>query len=794
MWAVGFKEHLKNELVIFDGAMGTMLQSKGLKAGDLPELLNITQPELIVEIHEDYLAAGAKVLTTNTFGANALKLKDTEQSVETIIQAAVKNAKKARGDKSAYIALDIGPLGELLEPMGTLTFEEAYDLFKEQVLAGVKNGVDLVLIETMTDLYEAKAAVLAVKENSNLPVLCTMSFEENKRTFTGCSIPSMVMVLQGLGVDALGVNCSLGPKELEAIVDEVLSYAKVPVLVQANAGLPTIVEDETVFNFAPERYAAYGRKFVEKGVKLVGGCCGTTAEHIQALVKSIKNINAEVRETPKFSAVCTPTNVVMIDGVKVIGERINPTGKKRFKEALVKDDIDYILKEAITQVDAGAEILDVNVGLPEINEAETMVKVIKEIQSILHVPLQIDSTDPKVIEQGLRIYNGKALVNSVNGEEGSLESILPLVKKYGAAVLGLTLDEKGIPETAEGRFAIAEKIVKRAEEYGIAREDIYIDCLTLTAAAQQEGVKETLKALQIVKERLGVKTVLGVSNVSFGLPNRGLVNKTFLAASLYASLDLPIIDPLNKEMMDTVRTSRVLWNEDKGAEAYLASFDGQKPESKAQDIDTTEEKDLYKIILQGMKDDAKDATKQLLNKHEALQVVNEYIVPALDVMGERYERGDIFLPQLIRSAETVKESFEVIKEALTAQGNEEISNGKIVLATVQGDVHDIGKNIVKVLLENYNYEVIDLGKNVPKELIVEEAKKHKVKLVGLSALMTTTVKHMEETIQALKTENPDYKVMVGGAVLNEDYAKMIKADYYGQDAREAVNIAREVLG
>ena len=790
-----FREYLKNGLVIFDGAMGTMLQSKGLKAGDLPELLNIEKPDLIIEIHKDYLKAGAKVITTNTFGANALKLKDSGQSVDTIIQAAVENAKKARFNNDTYIALDMGPLGELLEPMGTLTFTEAYNLFKEQVIAGVKNGVDLFLIETMTDLYETKAAVLAAKENSDLPVLCTMSFEEDGRTFTGCSIPSMVMVLQGLGVDALGVNCSLGPKELEAIVDEVLSYAKIPVLVQANAGLPTIVSGETVFNFAPERYASYARKFVEKGVRLIGGCCGTTDEHIEVLANSVKDVDPKVREVPKYSAICTPTGVVMIDGVKVIGERINPTGKKRFKEALVKGDLDYILKEAISQVDAGAEVLDVNVGLPEINEAETMVKVIKEIQAILDVPLQIDSTDPKVIEQGLRIYNGKALVNSVNGEEESLESILPLVKKYGAAVLGLTLDEKGIPETAEGRFAIAEKIVKRAEEYGIAREDIFIDCLTLTAAAQQEGVKETLKALQMVKERLGVKTVLGVSNVSFGLPNRGLVNKTFLAASIYAGLDLPIIDPLNKDMMDTVRASRVLWNEDKGAEEYLAAYDGQKQENKtAMEAQTAKEKDLYKIILQGMKDDAKEATKLLLAERKALEVVNEYIVPALDVMGERYEKGVIFLPQLIRSAETVKESFEVIKEALTAQGNEEISKGKIVLATVEGDVHDIGKNIVKVLLENYNYEVIDLGKNVPKELIVEEAKKHQVKLVGLSALMTTTVKHMEEAILALKKENLDCKVMVGGAVLNEDYAKMIKADYYGKDAREAVNIAREVLG
>lgn len=789
------KERLKEGILIFDGAMGTMLQSSGLQLGELPEILNITDSKIIIEIHKAYIEAGANVITTNTFGANEIKLENSNFSVEKIIHSAVENAKIATKNKQAYIALDIGPIGELLEPMGTLTFDEAYSIFKRQIIQGVKSGVDLILIETMTDLYEAKAAVLAAKENSDLPVFCTMSFESDKRTFTGCNATSMVMVLEGLGVNALGVNCSLGPKEIEPIIDEILKISKVPVMVQPNAGLPNIIKGDTIFNILPEEFAVYGAKFKEKGVKVIGGCCGTTDRHIESLVKALKKVKIKDKKYSPLSGVCTPTKAVIIDQVKVIGERINPTGKKLFKEALRNGDIDYILREAIAQVDAGAHILDVNVGLPEINEEEIMVKVIKEIQSILDVPLQIDSTNAKAIEMGLRYYNGKAIVNSVNGENKVLENILPIVKKYGAAVVGLTLDERGIPSSGEERFRIAEKIVKTAESYGIDKKDIYIDCLTLTAAAQQKDVKETLKALSLVKEKLNVKTVLGVSNVSFGLPNREILNKTFLAASLFAGLDLPIINPLNKDIMDTIVASKVLWNEDKGAKEYLKY---NKNISKEQtpikkDVNNIQD-DLFKIILKGIKEEAQIATVKLLENKQPLEIVNEYIIPALDIVGEKYENGHIFLPQLIQSAETVKESFKVIKDKLIKGTDAEISKGKIVLATVKGDIHDIGKNIVKVLLENYNYEIIDLGKDVSKEKIVEAVIKNNVKLIGLSALMTTTVKNMEETIYELKRTKPDCVVMVGGAVLNEEYANMIKADFYAKDAKESVTIARKVLG
>ena len=789
---MGIRKILESGILIFDGAMGTMIQNKGLKLGELPEALNIKSPETIIEIHREYIKAGAKVITTNTFGANELKLNN-DYSVEEIIHHSVLNAKKAIHGKDVYIALDIGPIGELLEPMGTLKFEEAYEIFKRQILQGVKDGVDLIIIETMTDLYEAKAAVLAAKENSDLPIFCTMSFEPNMRTFTGCTPASMVMTLQGLGVDALGINCSLGPKEIEPILDEILKYSKVPVMVQANAGLPTVIGDQTVYDVLPAEFAAYGRKFIEKGVRVIGGCCGTTDKYIEELVNVVQDLEVLTRDIDRFSGICTPTNPVFIDGVKVIGERINPTGKKRFKEALKKQDIDYILREAIAQAESGAHVLDVNVGLPEIDEEKIMVKVIKEIQSILDIPLQIDSTDPKVIESGLRVYNGKPIVNSVNGEDKILDSILPIVKKYGAAVVGLTLDENGIPSSGLERYKIAEKIVKRAEEYGIHREDVYIDCLTLTAAAQQEDVIETLKSLALVKERLKVKTVLGVSNVSFGLPNRELINKVFFAAALYEGLDLPIINPLDREMMDTIFASNLLWNRDASGKEYLAYHEDFKSKRKDKKEVPENKLNLSDIIIKGMKEEAKRSTSNLLLEKDPLEIVNEYLVPALDLVGERYEKGSIFLPQLIQSAETVKSAFEVLKESLSKGSGTDISKGKILLATVKGDIHDIGKNIVKVLLENYNYEIIDLGKDVPIERIVEEAIKQDIKLVGLSALMTTTVKSMEETIVELKKVNSDIKIMVGGAVLNEEYADMIKADFFAKDAKEAVEIAKDIF-
>lgn len=791
---VSIRDKLDSKILIFDGAMGTMLQERELKTGELPEVLNITSSDAIIDIHKRYIAAGANIISTNTFGANELKIKNIPYSVEELISSAVDNAKNAIGDEKVYIALDIGPIGELLEPMGTLSFEEAYNIFKRQVIAGVKAGIDLVLIETMTDLYEAKAAVLAVKENSNLPVFCTMSYEEDGRTFTGCNITSMVMVLEGLGVDVLGINCSLGPKEFESLLDEILMTSNIPIMVQPNAGLPQIVNGKTQYNISPDKFASYAVKFVEKGVRILGGCCGTTDNHIKVLADSLKDKEPVIVQSNPISGVCTPTKSVLIDGVKVIGERINPTGKEIFKKALKKGDMEYILKEAIVQVEAGAEILDINIGLPEINEEEMIIRVIKDIQSILDVPLQIDSTNPKVIEAGLRVYNGKAIVNSVNGEEKVLDEILPIVKKYGASVIGLTLDERGIAESPEERLEIAKFIIDKAEQYEISRENVFIDTLTLTAASQQKGVKETLKALTMVKEELGVKTTLGVSNVSYGLPNRALINKTFFAAALYAGLDLSIIDPLNTDMMDTVKASRVLWNQDKDSVDYLRTYENIKLDNAVKFDNANSSKDLSQIIQKGTKEEAKLATIRLLAEKKPLELVNEYIIPTLDIVGKRYESGDIFLPQLIRTAEIVKSSFEIIKEKIVAESSDDISQGKVILATVKGDIHDIGKNIVKVLLENYNYEVIDLGKDVPKETILEEAIKKDVKLIGLSALMTTTVKNMEETIHVLKEHNPDIVVMVGGAVLDENYANMIKADYYGKDAKEAIEIAKKILG
>lgn len=785
---MGIKDLMLERFVYFDGAMGTMLQKMGLITGEVPETYNILHPEIIKKIHEKYIEAGADIITTNTFGANELKLKETGYSVEEIITGAVEIAKSAKGDK--YIALDIGPIGQLLEPSGTLKFEIAYEIFKRQVIAGVKAGCDLILIETIADLYEAKAAVLAAKENSNLPVFCTMTFGEDGRTFTGTDPLTMVTLLEGLGVDALGLNCSLGPKELMPIVNKVLEYASIPVMIQPNAGLPRMEGEKTIFDVGPKEFATYIKAMAEKGASILGGCCGTTEEYIKAVIEELKGIIPKEIEKKKVTAICSASKTVILgDEVKVIGERINPTGKKKFKEALKNNNIDYILTEAINQTEAGADILDVNVGLPEIDEKEMMVRVVKEIQSIINLPLQIDSSSPGVIEAAARIYNGKPIINSVNGKEKEMEAIFPIVKKYGACVVGLTLDESGIPSKAEDRVAIAEKIITTAEQYGINREDILIDCLVLTASAQQEEVMETIKAVRLVKEKFGVKTLLGVSNVSFGLPQRELLNQTFLAMALAQGLDAPILNPNNDTIMDVIRSYKVLANIDKEAKAYVEKYSEVKEEKVVTNITNT--KDLKEIIIRGLKEEAASKTKELLENNDSLTIVDEYLIPALDIVGDRYEKGEIFLPQLIQSAETVKNAFTVIKEKMMLQGEKGISKGKIILATVKGDIHDIGKNIVKVILENYGYDVIDLGKDVPIEAVVESAKKENIKLVGLSALMTTTVKSMEETIKALRDNKVECKVFVGGAVLNQEYADMIRADFYAKDAREAVQIAKE---
>lgn len=777
---------INNNFLLFDGAMGTMLQEKGLKGGELPEGYNIHSPEIVYEIHKKYIETGADVVTTNTFGANRLKLKNSPYSVEQVIKEAVKIAKKASGDK--LVALDIGATGQMFQPFGTLSFNDAYDIFKEQVIAGKEAGADIILIETISDLYEARATILAAKENSDLPVFCTMTFQENMRTLMATDPMTMVEVLEGLGVDVLGVNCSLGPKQLQPIIDKILDRATIPVMIQPNAGLPKLVDGETVYDLTASEFAEEIRYMAEKGVTVFGGCCGTDPEFIKAVKDNLRNLKPRRLQNKKLTTACSSKKTVILgESVKVIGERINPTGKKKLKEALVKNDIDYIISEAIAQKETGSDILDINLGLPEIDEKEMMRKAIIELQSIIDLPLQIDSVKVDVIEEALRIYNGKAIINSVNGKASSMEKIFPIAKKYGACVIGLTLDEEGLPKTAEKRVEIATKIIETAKTYGIPEENILIDCLVLTASAAQEAVMETLRAIPMIKAKYNVKTVLGASNVSFGLPNRKVINSTYLTLALGYGLDAPITDSTSESLMDVIRAFKVIVNQDKQCKEYIEFYSNlPKEEGKKKEIG----RNLKEIVIAGMKDEAKIKTKELLETKVPMEIVDSHLIPALDVVGEKYERGEMFLPQLIRSAETVKRAFEVIKEKLIVEGQNRISKGRIILATVRGDIHDIGKNIVKILLENYGFEVIDLGKDVPIEEIVNTARKENIKLVGLSALMTTTVQSMEETIKELRKNGIDCSIMVGGAVLNREYAEMIGANYYGKDARESINIAK----
>ena len=777
----------KSGFLMLDGGMGTMLQAGGLEMGGIPEMLNFTHPEQIQAIHRAYIEAGADVVYTNTFGANRLKMAKTGRSVQEIITAAIQNA-RAAAKEDTLVALDIGPIGQLLEPTGTLSFEEAYDIFREQIEAG--KDADLYIFETMTDLLEVRAGVLAAKENGGgKPIFVTMSFEENGRTFTGCEISAMALTLEGLGVDAIGVNCSLGPVELVPIVQELCRWTTLPVIVKPNAGLPDPVTGK--HSFAPELFGACMKPYAEMGARIFGGCCGTTPDHIRESAKVIRAMEPAEREVSIPAAVCSANQTVVIDMPRIIGERINPTGKKRFKQALLEHDTDYILGQAIAQVQAGADILDVNVGLPDIDETEMMQTCVKAIQGITNTPLQLDTTKPDALEAGLRVYNGKPIVNSVNGEEESLSTVLPLVKKYGAAVVGLTLDKDGIPKTAEGRFAIAKRILERALALGIRREDVYIDCLTLTASAEQEGVMETLKALTRVKEELGLRTVLGVSNISFGLPSRELVTRTFLTMALHAGLDLPIINPNTESMTAAVRAYRLLANYDKNAVEFISHYGGETtaaPKPAAQSMT------LGEAIAAGLGHEAAELTASLLKEKSPMDAVNEQLIPALDKAGTEFETGKIFLPQLISSAAAAQKAFEVIKQAISESGSGSVSRGTIVIATVKGDIHDIGKNIVKVLLENYGYTVIDLGKDVPCEAVAEAAVQQKAPLVGLSALMTTTLPSMEETIRQLRACCPEVKVMVGGAVLTAGYAAKIGADFYAKDAKEAVDIAKQVFG
>lgn len=787
-----FQRLLKDsEFVILDGAMGTMLQAKGMEAGGIPELLNFDKPEWLADIHSQYINAGSQIIYTNTFGCNRHKMSSAGKAPGEIITRAVEIAREASGDK-ALVALDVGPIGELLEPTGGLSFDEAYDIFCEQMTAGEAAGADLIVCETMTDLYELKAALLAARENTCLPVICTMTFELSGRTFTGCPVSSMALTLEGLGADAIGVNCSLGPAQLEPVVKELSEWTSLPIVVKPNAGLPDPVTGE--YNVTPEEFAESLSELVKYGVKIAGGCCGTNPEFIRAAVKVLKDMKYTPQSQKKRSAVCSAVKTVVIDSPRIIGERINPTGKKRFKEALKAGDTDYILGQALEQAKAGADILDVNVGLPDIDERAVMVKTVKAVQGVTDLPLQLDSTIPEVLEAALRAYNGKPIVNSVNGEEKSLSTILPLVKKYGAAVVGLTLDEGGIPKTAEGRFAIARKILDRAVSAGIPREDVFIDCLTLTASAEQEGVLETVKALERVKRELGLRTVLGVSNISFGLPSRELINSNFLQMCLSHGLDLPIINPNVPAMTGAVRAYRLLANIDKNGMEFIEAYNTAIPAAapvQAEGEATPE--GLISAVCSGLKGESGSITAKLLESHDCMEIVDNMLIPALDKAGADFETGRIFLPQLILAAGAAQAAFEEIKKVMSAKGGS-VSKGKVVLATVKGDIHDIGKNIVKVLLENYGFTVIDLGRDVPYEKVLEAAMDGEVKLVGLSALMTTTLGAMEETIALVKKHRSDCKIVVGGAVLTPEYAMKIGADYYAKDAKATVDAAREVYG
>lgn len=774
--------------VLLDGAMGSVLQKHGLKLGGIPEELNFTQPELIRSIHKSYIEAGAQCIYANTFGANRHKLQGSKYTVEQVVKQGIALAREAAAGTDVCVALDIGSLGRMLRPTGDMPADEAYDMFREIMLAG--KDADFIAVETMTDLMEIKTALLAAKENTDLPVICTMSFEQNMRTFTGCSAAAMALTLSSLGADAVGMNCSLGPADALPIVDEILKWSSVPVVVRPNAGLPDPATN--LYNTTPEEYAQVMEQIAAKGVKLLGGCCGTDPDYIREVGKRIAGKTCTMPKAEIPSAVCSASNVVTIDTVRVIGERINPTGKKLFKEALRKHDLDYIMRQALEQTGAGAEILDVNVGLPDIDEKEMMLSAVDSIQSVTDAPLQIDTTELPVLEAALRIVPGKPIVNSVNGEEEKLSAVLPLVKKYGAAVVGLTLDESGIPKTAEERFAIAQRILERALSLGIPKRDIYIDCLTLTASAEQDGVMETLKAVRMVTERLGLKTVLGVSNISFGLPNRELINSTFLTMAMECGLTLPIMNPNIPSMMGAVRAFRLLTGHDRHGAAFIECYGAEQTKPAAA---PAAQMDISDAVSAGLKAECAAAAERMLTAGaDPMEIINGKLIPALDSVGSRFEKGTIFLPQLIQSAGAAQAAFDVIKKAISERGGSGISAGRVVLCTVKGDVHDIGKNIVKTLLENYGFEVIDLGKDVDYQTVVDAAIKYDVRLVGLSALMTTTLKSMENTIKLLRDNRVDCKVVVGGAVLTPEYAEKIGADYYARDAKETVDIARKVYG
>ena len=778
--------------LVLDGAMGTMLQNTGLKPGAVPELLNLTSPQTIQDIHRAYIDAGSQIIYANTFGANDLKLSSSGHSAREVIFAGVAIARAAAKGR-ALTALDVGPLGQLLEPLGTLSFEKAYEVFSEMMRAGRDAGADLIVIETMTDLSEARAALLAAKEQTGLPVFVTMSFDSSGRTFTGCTVASMALTLEGLGADAIGINCSLGPKEILPLIRSLRSLTALPLIAKPNAGLPDPLDGH--YDLSPDDFSRQMADLLSAGACIVGGCCGTNPEYIAKLKEAIPDHLPRTFGKSSVPMVCTPTLALPLDRVRVIGERINPTGKKRFQQALMENDMDYIVDVAIAQIDAGAEILDVNVGYPGVDEKTMLPRVVKALQAAVDVPLQLDSTNTAALEAALRVYSGKAAVNSVNGKEESLRAVLPLVKKYGAAVVGLALDDDGLPDTAQKRVEIARKILNRALSLGIPRQDVWIDCLTLTVSAQQDQAEETLLAVERVKKELGLQTVLGVSNISFGLPSRLLITQTFLIRALHAGLTLPIVNPNQKEIMDALSAFRVLNGEDKQSQAFIQRFaTAAAKESSAPAAPAASGMTLHDAILKGLRAEAGKQARSALETEKPLDIVEKHLIPALDQVGADYEKGVVFLPQLLSAAQAAQAVFEEIKSALANAGGESVSKGKIAIATVQGDIHDIGKNIVKTVLQNYGYEVMDLGKDVPPETIVDAVVKNKLRMVGLSALMTTTLPAMEETVRQLRALKEKPFILVGGAVVTEEYARRMGADGYARDARAAVAAARQVFG
>lgn len=798
----------QSNTILLDGGMGTMLQAAGLKLGARPEELNITDPALIEGIHGQYAAAGSRIVNANTFGASAHKLAGSAYTLEQVITAGIENCKRACAPYGALTALDVGPLGELLEPSGTLAFEDAVAEYARIVKAGEAAGADLIFFETYTDLYELKAALLAAKENTHLPILASMSFEAGGRTFTGCTVESFAVTARGLGADAVGINCSLGPKEIFPMAKRLAEAVpgNFPVFVKPNAGLPRA--DGSGYDITPQLFALQMKPYRELHLFAAGGCCGTTPEFIKLLNGTFAGCTPGRPAHRMSSVLCTPVDTVTVDGITVVGERINPTGKKRFQQALREGDMNYVLEQAVSQAEAGAQILDVNVGAPGVDEPVLMEQVVKALQSVTSLPLQLDSSNVEALARGLRVYNGKPIVNSTNGEPEKLAAILPLCKKYGASIVGLAIDEKGIQPKAADRVAIARRITEAALAAGIPREDIYIDCLTLTASAQQEDVLATVQALEACKKELGVRTVLGVSNISFGLPCRTYLNTTFLTMAMYAGLDLAIMNPSSEEMMAAVYAYNVLTNRDKQSTKYIERFADRVPAStalaqaaKAAPAASAAEAELtgpyaalMKAVEKGLKGDAAAHTRALLAEKQPLEVVDEALIPALDIVGAKYEKGTLFLPQLLQAASAAQSAFEEIKTAIAQKGEGSASKGRIVLATVKGDVHDIGKNIVRVILENYGFEVLDLGRDVPVETVVETVREKDVHLVGLSALMTTTLKSMEETIAALHAAQLDCKIMVGGAVLTPEYAEKIGADWYAKDAKRSADIAKEFFG